>query len=105
MEIKINGRKWQVLLVDEENKALCNDDESITCGITHFQRNKIYINETIEETLMRDTIIHELTHAYLFVYGFGQVESYTEEMVCDAMGAFGYDLIQNAIKIFNEFAI
>lgn len=100
MTCKINNRKWKIILVDDDNKALDrNEDEESVCGITKFAKASIFINKDIDNAVMLDTIIHELTHAYLFVYGFGQVENFTEEMVCDIMGAYAVDIVKTANEI------
>ena len=101
IKFKINDRKWKLKLVKDNDKVLeKTDDEMSVCGITHFSKATIYINQEIDKDVMRDTIIHELTHAFLFVYGFGQVENFTEEMVCDIMGAYATDIIILADAIY-----
>ena len=100
LRFKINDRKWKLKLVKDTDKNLQKtDDEMAVCGITHFSKATIYINQEIDRHVMRDTIIHELTHAFLFVYGFGQVENFTEEMVCDIMGAYATDIVALADNI------
>jgi CRISPR/Cas system-associated endonuclease Cas3-HD len=102
IKIKINNRNWKVRFVKGTDKNLCAEDNEIVCGITNYGKATIYINKEIEKDVMLDTIVHELTHAYLFVYGFGQVENFTEENVCDVFGAFAIDLTKQAIEIYNQ---
>lgn len=98
----IKNNTWKLKLVADDSKYLEKaDDEMSVCGITHFAHATIYINKEIDKEVMLDTIIHELTHAYLFVYGFGQVENFTEEMVCDLMGAYARDIVEQATKIYS----
>ena len=99
IKIKINNRNWKVRFVKGTDKNLCAEDNEIVCGITNYGKSTIYINKEIDDDVMLDTIVHELTHAYLFVYGFGQVENFTEENVCDVFGAFAIDLTNQAIGI------
>lgn len=100
-KIKIKNQSWKIKLVADDSKYLeRQDDEMSVCGITHFAHATIYINREIDKSVMLDTITHELTHAYLFVYGFGQVENFTEEMLCDIMGAYARDIITQADEIF-----
>lgn len=97
----IKSRRWKMVLVNDDDEVLeRNEDEMSVCGITHFSKATIYINKDIDVDVMADTIIHELTHAYLFVYGFGQVENFTEEMVCDIMGAYAKEIIAESTKMY-----
>lgn len=105
MQITINNRVWKIKFVSENNKNLCQSDGEQVCGITHYRTSTIYIVKTLEKSLMFDTLVHELTHAYLFVYGFAQFESFTEENVCDVFGAFAQDLIHNAQEIIFEKSV
>ena len=97
----IKSKRWSMVLVEDDAKELeREDDEMSVCGITHFAKAKIYINKEIDLDVMADTITHELTHAYLFVYGFGQVENFTEEMVCDFMGAYAKEIVAESTKMY-----
>jgi len=101
MRFVINKRNWNVKLVAEDSKYLCVEEGEEVCGITSFAKATIYLNKEIDKDVMKDTIVHELTHAYLFTYGFNQFENFNEENVCDVFGAFCLDLSENAKKIYN----
>lgn len=99
MIVKINGLEWTVFFVSREHDMLEMDD--VQCmGVTYFSDLQIYLDKSISEELMRQTVIHELTHAFLFSYGVHiecDNDKDTEEAVCDFCGA-NFDKIQKAAK-------
>lgn len=90
MVIKINDLKWKVIFAPCEHEKL--QSNSAQClGITYFGDLQIYINKDISDELIKQTIVHELTHAFLFSYGIhieGDNENKLEEMICDFCGAY-----------------
>lgn len=97
MIIKINNLEWDVFFVPREHNKL--DDDGIPClGKAYFNDLQIYFDKNVAENLMRQVVIHELTHAFLFSYGV-HVECNddydTEEAVCDFCGAY-FDKIRKA---------
>lgn len=84
----IKGRKWNIELVNIDNPLLCGEDN---CGVTHFSKSKIVINEEMDISTIIDTVGHELCHAFMFVCGFGQFETFTEENICDMLAVWGVD--------------
>jgi hypothetical protein len=97
----IKNKHWKMVLVNDDAEELERDDDEMSvCGITHFAKATIYINMDINTDVLADTITHELTHAYMFVYGFGQVENFTEEMVCDFMGAYAKEIVIESNKMY-----
>lgn len=89
MIIKINNLEWTVFFVPREHDKL-EMDEMQCLGITYFSDLQIYLDKSASEELMRQTVLHELTHAFLFSYGVhveGNNDRDTEETVCDFCGA------------------
>lgn len=72
------------------------------CGVTVRSKNKIYINKNLQKDLFRRTIIHELTHAYIWSYGLNQVESFKEENICDFLESHGDSIIGTANCVYND---
>ena len=96
----INNRKWNIEIVKSTNKLLCGKEN---CGVTHFSKSKIVINKEMEKTTILDTISHELCHAFMFVYGFGQFETFTEENICDMIAVWGIEFGEVRAKIAEWF--
>lgn len=86
MNIKINGLQWEIFCVSPENKKL-ELDEVQCLGITYYTEQEIYLNEKLELGLFRQTVIHELVHAFLFSFGYHLECDMVEEAVCDFLGS------------------
>lgn len=97
MIIKINNLEWNVFFVPRDHNKL--EADGVQClGKAYFDDLHIYLDKSVSEELMRQTVIHELVHAFLFSYGV-HVECNddydTEEAVCDFCGAY-FDKIKKA---------
>lgn len=87
MECKINGLKWNVFFVDKNDDKLLYDGSN-NLGVTYYDDLEIYLKTDMSKPLFRQTVIHELVHAFLFSYGIHLENSdVTEEAVCDFCGA------------------
>lgn len=89
MIIKIHGLEWAVNFVPYEHERL--EMDGVQCmGVTYFSDLEIYINQELDKTVMRQTVIHELVHAFMFSYGIHVEHNNKEiadECVCDFCGA------------------
>lgn len=90
MKIKIHKRKYTVVFEPLERAELF--------GECNYGLAKITISKNLDKTLLYSTIVHELTHAYLFEYGMPR-ETYSQEDMCNFFGAYGKEIIENACKI------
>lgn len=93
--IWINGLWWNVTLVPWNNYNLINFNGKYTIGMTDTEYKTIYINNQLSEALFRKTLIHELTHAWLYSYGI-VLDISTEEFVCDFVAANSDDILSKA---------
>lgn len=91
-ECKINGLSWKVELTPRGSEELKNDDGRDCFGTSHCGAQKIYLDETLPKDLMRQTLFHELAHAYMFSYGYHIND---EEAICDFIGS-------NIEKIYHQ---
>lgn len=89
-KIKINGDIWNIYLFTYTDFVSLWDG---CCGITHYEhrhftkkKKELSINFRGPK-VSRDTIVHELMHAYLSYHDFSKV-SYgsIEEKICEIMG-------------------
>lgn len=100
MIIKINNLNWTVFFVPRKHEKLELEDTQCM-GVTYFSDLQIYIDESLSDELIRQTVIHELIHAFLFSYGVHIECSYdkdVEEAFCDFCGAY-FDKVQ---KVANK---
>lgn len=101
---KINNLIWNLFLVESNDIKLQNNTESDeqNAGMTYFHDLEIYVDISLPEMLLKATIAHELTHAYLFSYGFGFCKMEHEE-VCEFIGQNLQRLYELNSKIINQF--
>lgn len=105
MNIKINNREWQIIQVKGNDKRLQQEKGEEVSGITSYTQATIYINTDVANSTMKDTILHELAHAFIDTYGFPQYETYTEENICDMFGAFAIELTNIALDVYTEWGL
>lgn len=79
MKYIINNLEWTVTYVlgFEGDEA----DGTETFGETHFKELEIQIRQGLNYEIKRRTLIHEVTHAFIFSYGLDG-DLYSEEWVC-----------------------
>lgn len=103
MCFKINGLKWEVQFVDEDNESLTyNGEENL--GVTYFGDLEIFLSNNMSDELCEQTVAHELAHAFLFSYGI-HLPADDQEAVCDFVGAYFskiYKLTNRIIKNFKH---
>ncbi len=104
MYIKINDLKWQVDFLDGDDDRLVLDD--VKClGITVFSDYQIYIKDNMSKEALKQTVLHELAHAFLFSYGIHLPidKNETEEAVCDFIGVYSPKINKAANKILEFY--
>lgn len=96
MLVKINNLNYTLVEVDEIDKS---EDGKHTIGYTDYINQKILILKSLSEEQKIVTLRHELTHAFLWAYGFGSVcEELPLEVVCDFVGIYGEEIVRIANK-------
>lgn len=85
MEFIINGTKWTI---EEAEEATINNETRNDCclGLTNYKSQKILLLKNQPNILK--TLIHELTHVWLYEYGHNQVEKqFNYEDVCEIVAS------------------
>lgn len=90
MKIKINNYDWNIKLVPK--KEIDGD-----LGLCHYADLTIKIGKEQDKQLIKDTILHEIIHAFIFSYGFDKNSYTNEEITC-----FFTQNIPNIIKIRDD---
>lgn len=98
MNIQINGLNWTI------DKATCIEGNPHTLGRTYYDTLHIVINETIEPSNFHKVLIHELTHAFLYSYGFDQVKL-NDEVMCDFISVHAENIIKVATMVWEKILI
>lgn len=85
----VNGIRWRVLFTDNPNDLELNG--TIRLGITDRNTHTIYIHNSLQGEMLKRVLLHELTHAWLFSYGY-DLSIEIEEMLCGFVDTFLFDL-------------
>ena len=102
MKIKIHDYEWKVELVDESDEDLENGKFD---GRTSYRKLRIVVNKNQCPDLIKETLIHELTHAYLGMQGRFNQKKLTTEEVCEFIGWNAESILNNAYMILKEWKV
>ena len=85
MKFEINGSEWEIIIVSEDkmNNEQKND---YTLGLTIYSKQEVWLVEN--QINMLKTLIHELTHVWLYEYGHNaQEKEFNHEDVCEIVAS------------------
>ena len=105
MKFTINSDEWIIKLVSKNTileKYKTEFEETPYCfGLTLYPIHEIWLNKEMCEEQLIKTLKHELTHCYIWEFGFSQLPNFTEEIVCDLVMSSN-DFINNIISNFRK---
>ena len=100
IKFKINGHEWNIEIRPEEDllkEYHKRQPNAYSClGLTFYKEHKIWISEELCDDEKRRTLIHELTHCYIWENGFYNVDFNNEELICDFVASI-YNFINNLL--------
>lgn len=99
MKVVINGCPFKVLFVDGKKRKMNPDKDHCNLGLTEYADGIINIRKGLNRQTTRSTVIHELTHAFMFAFGY-TIEG--EESMCDFFGAQGDAIIRLTNEIMER---
>ena len=97
----INGKDWEVLLVSPFHPGLKKTDNSFALGVCDDASKIIYINDQVNDMMLKKILCHEITHAAMFSYGV-KLTLEQEELLADLLATYGNEIISVTNKIFNK---
>lgn len=97
----INNKRWCVHLVSPNHPALRRPDGSYTIGSCDDELKIIYINDMLNEYMMRKVLCHEVTHAAMFSYNI-LLNIDEEELLADLVATYGYEIIDITNQLFSK---
>ncbi len=99
---EINKIKYQIKVVDsnEINKPQKDNDEDIVIGLSDCVNQVIYLDKNLTPDRMRQTLIHELAHAYMNEYY--PTSWFDEEVLCNFVAIYAEDIIKVADKLCSD---
>lgn len=100
----INGLKWDIQLADREyliDRYNHEHEEKCTYafGVTDYVNHIVYINKELSPQQFKKTLLHELTHAYIWSVGMCNYDDFSEENVCDIVSS----CLEIIYKIADDF--
>lgn len=75
--------------------------KQIRLGITDRNTHTIYIHNSLQGEMLKRVLLHELTHAWLFSYGY-DLSIEIEEMLCGFVDTFLFDLSDALDNLLGE---
>lgn len=98
MQIKIKDQIWLIKTVPTKEMPDLAEGK-VYFGVTKYLEQEIYINSEVSNQQQRQTLIHELTHAFMNVYGFGAITDQVPlEIMCDFIGCYADEIVEIATK-------
>lgn len=90
MKFTVNNIEYEILEVNtcDENLKVYGD---YRWGVCNYIQRKIHLWKELSIVNKRQTLIHEITHAFIEAYGFIQVK-FNDEIVCDFVAAYLYKI-------------
>lgn len=103
INVKINKYTFEVIFEKDGDNVFFkpNDEGKALFGSVDHRVNKIYVHSELPTDRQKQTLIHELTHAFIAAYGFEFVDI-NSEILCDFVGLYAEDIIKEANRILKE---
>lgn len=104
MKVKIKDYEYTIEEVDETNKDFIRDGGLVLYGQTVYERQLIQLYKNLTPIRKRQTLIHELVHAFHDVYLASQhvKDKYDEEDICYFMATYSEDILKIVDAYFNR---
>lgn len=87
------GERWIINIVD--SNLIC--DGNVSRGCTWPGKHAIYLSNELDERTFRRV----LTHAFLFATQIEELETFTEEQVCELVAIWGPEIIKTTNMLLN----
>lgn len=100
----IKNKTWSLTTVPDNSEKIIMDGQKC-CAQIFFRTREIFVNEeTLDDyDTFKETIIHELTHAFIFSYGLDDETFQKEEFICEFMAIYAEEIVQTAKDIISFF--
>lgn len=101
MKVKIKDYEYTIIEVDNTDSDFLKDGVLKYYGLTEYEKQLIRIYKDLTPIRKRQTLIHELTHAFLDIYLASDhvKDRFNEEDICCFMATYSEDIL----KIVNEY--
>lgn len=93
--INIKGHEFEII----ETDTLIDEKGNQYFGLTEYVNPRISILKGLSDVQKRVTLTHEMTHAYLWAYGFGQCDEMSRELVCEFVGTYAHEIVDAVNRV------
>ena len=100
MRVEINNIEWDIIFTNNTDD-LKRSDGSITFGVTDVNVLGIFIWSSLRGRMLRKVMLHELSHAFIFSYGY-YLTLEEEEFLCSFIDTYAEDIISYTDSILTE---
>lgn len=97
-KIRLNDLEYTIKEVKK-----CSVDNAI--GTFDCVEGVIEIKQGLSERQLYRTLIHEITHAAVWAYGFASTEVFNEEQLCDFMSAYLDEIYYCTKEVLEQFEL
>lgn len=101
MQVKIHNNIYNIHLINKNSKYLVMDDGEVHSGVTDFIAKDIYIRNDLNDSSLKYTLYHEITHAYIESYGLLQID-WNDEIVADFVANYMIDILGTIDEITSK---
>ncbi len=101
MQVKIHNNIYNIHLINKNSKYLVMDDGEVHSGVTDFITKDIYIRNDLNDSSLKYTLYHEITHAYIESYGLLQID-WNDEIVADFVANYMIDILETIDEITSK---
>lgn len=92
--VTLAHHRWPIHYVTPEHEQLREGDDDHNLGVCNIHTRQIYLDRTAHVDSLRNTLIHELAHAYFYHHPVAQsgTETDHEESIVCRMTEYIYEL-------------
>lgn len=104
MKVKIKNYEYEIIEVDDTDKDFMENGDIKLFGQTIYSKQLIKIYKDLPFPRKRETLIHELTHAFYDVYlgSYHIKDKFDEEDIACFMGTYSEDILKIVNDYFNK---
>lgn len=102
---KIGNAEYKIYFLnnDFDKRLYLKDDEKYHFGIINFADEEIYINGNLTLNKIKQTLVHEITHAFINEFGFKAIDYFNEEQICEFMSMYGDKILILCTSIIEQY--
>lgn len=101
---RIKNKRWTIKMASPNDEHLIMDNKP--CIAQLFKQLRIiYFDSNLLEDYaeFRETLVHELTHAYIMTYAISRQQFRDEEFICEFNAVYGQDIQKQTDEIMEVF--